>query len=81
MDDLLLHNLKTYYYHNAEQGCINDTCKGHILDIDKAYNVNRFTNETKVSISTKIAHFAANPKWRTIPIVNKYRDIEIERNI
>ena len=40
MDDLLLENLKTYYYHNAEQGCINDTCKGYILPIDKAYNVN-----------------------------------------
>lgn len=81
MDELLLHNLNTYYYLNAEQGCINDTCQGHILTIDRAYNVNQYTHKNKSVISTKIAHFAANPKWRTIPIVNKYRNIKIQRNV
>ena len=81
MDDLLLQNLNTYYYKNAEQGCINDTCQGHILAIDSSYNVNQYTHKERITISTKIAHFAANPKWRTIPIVNKYRNIEIQRNV
>ena len=81
MDELLLHNLKTYYYLNAEQGCINDTCQGHILEIDKGYNVNQYTNEKRLAVSTYIAHFAANPKWRTLPIVEKYRNIEVQRNI
>ena len=81
MDDLLLQNLKTYYYHSAEQGCINDTCQDHILVIDKAYNVNQFTNNTRIVIDTKVAHFAANPKWRTLPIIEKYRNIEVQRNI
>ena len=81
MDELLLQNLNTYYYQNAEQGCINDTCQGHILAIDKSYNVNQFTHKNRICTSTKIAHFAANPKWRTIPLVEKYRNIEIQRNI
>ena len=81
MDELLLQNLNTYYYHNAEQGCINDTCQGHILAIDKAYNVNQYTHKRRLATHTKITHFAANPKWREVPIVNKYRNIEIQRNI
>ena len=81
MDDLLLENLNTYYYLNAEQGCINDTCKGHILAISSAYNVNKYTHKNSIAIDTKISHFAANSKWREIPIVKKYRDIEIQRNL
>ena len=81
MDDQLLHNLKTYYYLNAEQGCINDTCQGHILEIDKGYNVNQYTNDKRLAVSTYVSHFAANPKWRTLPIVEKYRNIEVQRNV
>ena len=81
MDELLLHNLNTYYYLNAEQGCINDTCQGYILPIGSEYNVNKYTHKNQVVVSTKIAHFAANPKWREIPLIEKYRQIEIQRDI
>ena len=81
MDELLLHNLKTYYYLNAEQGCINDTCQGYLLPIDAKYNVNQFTHKKRIADTTKIDHFAANPKWRELPIIEKYRNIEVKRNI
>ncbi len=73
MDDVLLKNLNTYYYENAEQGCINDTCQGHILVLPPEYNVTQYTREVPNTTRTKIQHFAANPKWRTLPIVLHYR--------
>ena len=81
IDDLLLKNLYTYYYHNAEQGCINDTCQGHILPISSEYNVTQYTRENPNTTQTKIQHFAANSKWRTFPIVESYRNAPITRNI
>ena len=81
IDELLLKNLHTYYYHNAEQGCINDTCQGHLLVLPQEYNVNKYTHKKEIAACAKIIHYAANPKWRTIPLVNKYRNIEIRRNI
>jgi len=80
IDDLLLKNLYTYYYRNAEQGCINDTCQGHILVLPSEYNVTQYTREKPNTTQTKIQHFAANPKWRTFPIVESYRNAPITRN-
>lgn len=54
MDDLLLKNLNTYYYRNAEQGCINDTCQGHILVLPSEYNVTQYTRDNPNTTNTKI---------------------------
>lgn len=81
MDDLLLANLNTYYYRNAEQGCINDTCQGHILVLPQEYNVTQYTRKVSNTTHTKIQHFAANPKWRTFKIVKYYRKSHVQRNI
>ena len=81
MDDLLLQNLKTYYYRNAEQGCINDTCQGHILTLPSEYNVTQYTRDKPNTTNTKIQHFAANPKWRTFNIIDYYRNMPIQRNL
>lgn len=51
------------------------------MPIDKSYNVNQYTSKERNVTFTKIVHFAANPKWRTLPIINKYRNIKVERNI
>ena len=78
-DEELLHNLNTYYYLEAEQSCINQGCQGKILILGDAFNANWYTIKTANTFRTKIQHFAYTPKWQTFPIVNKYREIKVER--
>ena len=78
MDDLLLYNLNTYYYLEAEQSCINQGCQGGILVLPSAYNANFYTIENANTSDTKIQHFAYTQKWQQFPIVNKYRSIDVE---
>lgn len=78
-DDELLNNLNTYYYLEAEQSCINQGCQGHIFVLPSDYNANFYTIEDANTSSTKIQHFAYTPKWQYLPIVEKYRNIEINK--
>ena len=85
LDEKLLNNLKTYYYEEAEQTAINEACQGHILVLDPMYNRNNYTfvmnNKIQEVGKEKIVHYAAVKDWRKLPLIAKYRNIEIKRNI
>ena len=80
-DEEMIEKLNTYYYPEAEQTCFNRVCQGHILLLPNCYNATQYTIKEKNTTQTKIQHYACNPKWPTLPIMQKYRDIEIVRNI
>ena len=53
-------------------------CQGHILVLDSMYNRNNYTN---LHIGKeKIVHYAAIKGWQQLPLIEKYRNIEIHRN-
>lgn len=79
MDDKLLNDLNTYYYNESEQSAINQACQGHILVLDSMYNKNNYTNQNLSK--EKIIHYAAIKNWQEFPLVKKYKNIEIKRNI
>ena len=84
LDEKLIHNLQTYYYEEAEQTAINEVCQGHTLILDPMYNRNNYTftmiNKQQNVGKEKILHYAAVRDWRKLPLIQKYRDIEIVRN-
>ena len=80
-DDELLYNLNNYYYLEAEQSCINQGCQNAILVLPNTYNSNWYTIKQENTTQTKIQHFAYTQKWQTLPIIEKYRNIDIKRNI
>ena len=78
LDKRLIQDLKTYYFEETEQTAINIACQGHILVLDSMYNRNNYTD---LHIGKeKIIHYAAIKNWRELPLIQKYRDIKIERN-
>lgn len=77
-DDEIITALNTTYYPYNEQDCISELCQNGIMELDARYNV---CNYTKESMHRSIMHFAAIKNWNTWPQVNKYRDVEIQRNI
>ena len=79
LDERLLDDLNTYYFEEAEQSAINYACQGHTLIIDSMYNQNNYTN--KEPGREKIVHYAAIKEWRTFPLIEKYRNCEIQRNV
>ena len=85
LDEKLLHNLKTYYYEEAEQTAINEVCQGATLVLDPMYNRNNYTFKSVGKIQTigkeKIAHYAAVKGWQKFPIFQKYREVPIIRNV
>ena len=79
IDDKLIEELNTHYFFEAEQSAINLICQGKILEISSIYNDNNYTK--KNNHKQKIVHYAAIKGWQDFPIIQKYRDIEIKRNI
>lgn len=79
MDNHLVECLNTYYYNEAEQSAINQECQGHLLVLDSMYNKNNYTD--CAPSREKIIHYAAIKGWQNFPIIKKYREIEIQRNI
>lgn len=78
LDKRLIQDLKTYYFEETEQTAINMACQGHILVLDSMYNRNNYTD---LHIGKeKIIHYAAVKKWQELPLIQKYRDIKVERN-
>ena len=76
-DDEIIEALNTRFYPFNEQDCINSLCQDGIKIISNDYNVNNYGD---VATHRKIMHFAHVPKWNELPLVNKYRNIEIKRN-
>lgn len=76
-DDQIIEALNTRFYPFNEQDCINSLCQGKIKILSNDYNVN---NYGAAATHRKIMHFARIPKWNELPLVNKYRNIEIKRN-
>lgn len=79
MDDKMIQALNDYYFIEAEQSCINAFCQGHILEISSEYNDSNYTK--KNNHKQKIVHYAQVKNWRTLPLVSKYRNISVQRNI
>ena len=81
LDDKIISDLNTYYYAEAEQSCYNQNCQEKILELPFTYNCNWYTLKTNNATQSKVRHFAFTQKWQDAPLVKKYRDIEIIRNI
>lgn len=77
-DDEIISDLNTYKRAFPEQDCFNDLFFGKILELSSDYNVNYYT---KKPLHKKILHFAAIKQWQKMPIVKKYQDMEIQRNV
>ena len=78
LDKKLVKDLHTYYFEETEQTAINMACQGHILVLNAMYNRNNYTDQKMGR--EKIIHYAAVKNWQSMPLVQKYRDIEIEHN-
>lgn len=79
LDKRLIEDLYTYYFEETEQTAINIACQGHILVLDSMYNRNNYTDLHLGK--EKILHYAAIKGWQEFPLVKKYRDIQVVRNI
>ena len=79
LDEKLVKDLHTYYFEETEQTAINIACQGHILVLDSMYNRNNYTNLHLGK--EKILHYAAVKGWQEFPLVKKYREVPIERNL
>ena len=79
LDKKLVEDLHTYYFEETEQTAINMACQGHILVLNSMYNRNNYTNLQLGK--EKIIHYAAVKNWQKLPLVEKYRNIEITRNL
>ena len=77
-DDEIIRAINTKPYDYKEQDCINELCQGHIYRIPADYNINNWTLGAK---HRKIIHYAAVKGWQKFPLVQKYRDCEVVRNI
>ena len=78
IDNRLINELNTYYFEETEQTAINIACQGHILVLDSMYNRNNYTD---LHIGKeKIIHYAAVKGWQNLPLIQKYRNIDITRN-
>ena len=73
IDDQIIHALNTKPYGFTEQDCINEICKGKILEMDSIYNSNRFT---KPAQNPRIIHYAAEWGWERKPLAQKYKDLQ-----
>lgn len=73
MDDRIIHALNTKAYGFTEQDCINEICKGRILEMDSKYNCNRFTKPTQ---DPRIIHYAAEWGWERKGLAQKYADLQ-----
>jgi len=85
LDTLLVNNLRTYYYEEAEQTAINEACQGHTLILDPMYNRNNYTFEMhgkeQIVGKEKIIHYAAVKGWQKLPLIKKYQEMEIKHNL
>lgn len=72
IDDEIIHALNTKTYGFTEQDCINEICKGRILEMDSKYNCNRFTKPTQ---DPRIIHYAAEWGWERKGLAQKYKDL------
>lgn len=71
--DEIIEALNTRHFPWNEQDCINELCAGEILEIPGDYNSSNWTARGKTQ---KIIHYAANPRWQTVPLVLEWRDKE-----
>lgn len=69
--DELIETMNRKPYDYCDQDCISEICRGGILEIPSAYNVNAFTGPTAVQA---IVHYAAIPWWQTEKLVELWRD-------
>ena len=78
-DEEAILDLNTYKRIYPEQDCFNDLFAGKILELPPEYNISNYS--TKQNTHKKIIHFAAIKNWKNYLIVNKYRNMEIVRNM
>ena len=78
-DDEIINYLNTFVQLFPEQDCFVECFKGKILELPSELNVNNYVKRNPPH--RKILHFAAIKNWNNFPIVNKYRNMEIQRNM
>ena len=78
-DDEIINALNTKYYKFDMQDAYPEFCQGSILTLPPDYNVNDYT-EYKNAHYRKIIHYAGIKDWIHKPLVQKYRNIEIQYN-
>ena len=69
----IIKSLNTKRYPFNEQDCINELCRGEILEIPSDYNANNWTLPTQ---TPKIVHFAAISRWQNAQIVQQYSQLK-----
>lgn len=79
LDERLIKDLHTYYFEETEQTAISIACQGHIRVLNSMYNKNSYT-DLRIG-KEKIVHYAAIRTWHEMPLVQKYREMPIVRNI
>lgn len=72
-DDEIIYLLNTKKYDYNEQDCINELCKGYIVELEPDYNVSNYTAEAK---HRKIIHYAQVKDWQQLPLVKHYEGIQ-----
>ena len=80
LDDKIIIALNEEKYNFPEQDVLNKLCQGFIYELPSDYNVSNYT-DIKNIYHRKINHYARVKQWRSLPLVNKYRNLEIKRNI
>ena len=78
-DDEVIADLNEYLRIYPEQDCFNDLFSGKILELPPDYNVNSYSKQ--IYNHKIIEHFAAVKNWQYYPIVEKYRHVQIQRNV
>lgn len=68
VDDLMIRDLNTTPHRWVAQDAISQYCK--VKDLPSVYNACMFTEPC---IDPAILHFANNPSWRDLPVVQQYR--------
>jgi len=69
--DELIKALNENRYAFNEQDCINQLCRGGILEIPSIYNMNSWTEPTT---APKIVHFAGIKNYMDYPLVEMYKE-------
>lgn len=69
--DEIIRSLNERLYSFNEQDCINQLCRGGILEIPSVYNMNSWTEPTT---TPKIVHFAAIKNYMDYPLVEMYKE-------
>ena len=71
MDDRMIYALNNKFYMINEQDCLNEICKGRIMEIPSKYNATPFTDPVDEK-EIVVRHYAADRGWYERPEVQAW---------